>query len=71
MAIQKPIPPKSAASKPDGRRTMSPMTPAQMFGENYEQQIRRIYDMTPEQAEAIIRKSGILTASGRLKRGYR
>ncbi|AOA73676.1 hypothetical protein [Stenotrophomonas rhizophila] len=47
------------------------MTAADLHTLSDEERIRRIYDMTPEQAEAIIRKSGILTASGKLKRGYR
>jgi len=47
------------------------MTAADLLTLSDEERIRRIYDMTPEQAEAIIRKSGILTASGKLKRGYR
>lgn len=39
--------------------------------ETEEQRITRIYTMTPREASEIIRMSGILTPSGRLKRGYR
>lgn len=52
-------------------RRPSPPTVAQVLSESHEQRIRRMYDMTPEEAADIIRESGILTASGRLKRGYR
>lgn len=48
-----------------------PLTAADLITLSDEERIRRIYTMTPEEAEAIIRKSGILTASGKLKRGYR
>lgn len=59
----------SVAERSESRRVQ--MSAADLLTLSDEERIRRIYDMTPEQAEAIIRKSGILTASGKLKRGYR
>lgn len=71
MATSKPKKQQSAAGKPKGRRS-SPSTPhVHFYSESPEEEIRRIYDMTPAEAAEIIRKSGILTASGKLKRGYR
>lgn len=48
-----------------------PMTAGELLTLSDEERIRRMYDMTLEQAAAIMRKAGILTASGRLKRCYR
>ncbi|WP_314105540.1 hypothetical protein [uncultured Stenotrophomonas sp.] len=69
MATSKSSPQSFAAQRVESRRVR--MTAADLLTLSDEERIRRIYDMTPEQAEAIIRKSGILTASGKLKRGYR
>lgn len=69
MATSKSRMQPSVAQRIESRRDR--MTAADLLTLSDEERIRRIYDMTPEQAEAIIRKSGILTASGKLKRGYR
>lgn len=69
MAISISSKQKRASMVIEARRL--PLTAADLITLSDEERIRRIYTMTPEQAEAIIRKSGILTASGKLKRGYR
>lgn len=69
MTISIPSKQKPVSKVIEARRL--PLTAADLITLSDEEKIRRIYTMTPEQAEAIIRKSGILTASGKLKRGYR
>jgi len=69
MSISIPSRQKPVSKVIEARRL--PLTAADLITLSDEEKIRRIYTMTPEQAEAIIRKSGILTASGKLKRGYR
>lgn len=69
MSISIPGKQKPVSKVIEARRL--PLTAADLITLSDEEKIRRIYTMTPEQAEAIIRKSGILTASGKLKRGYR
>lgn len=69
MSISIPGKQKPVSKVIEARRI--PLTAADLITLSDEEKIRRIYTMTPEQAEAIIRKSGILTASGKLKRGYR
>lgn len=69
MATSKSSTQPSAAQRREGRRAR--MTFADLLSLSEEEKIRRMYEMTPEQAESIIRKSGILTSSGKLKRGYR
>lgn len=69
MATSIPSKRKPVSNVIEARRL--PLTAADLITLSDEERIRRIYTMTPEQAEAIIRKSGILTASGKLKRGYR
>lgn len=69
MSISIPSKQKPVSKVIEARRL--PLTAADLITLSDEEKIRRIYTMTPEQAEAIIRKSGILTASGKLKRGYR
>ncbi|MNP84579.1 hypothetical protein D3C76_1839410 [compost metagenome] len=62
---------KPAATKAKGRPASLPLTAAQMVSESHEQRIPWIYDMTPEETVMIMRKAGLLTASGKLKRCYR
>lgn len=67
-------PSKSIHENPDAK-TSHCLRQSITFGESFalrdEERIRRMHDMTPEEAASIIRESGILTASGKLKRGYR
>lgn len=65
---------KSIRKNPDAKTLQGlrqPFTFEESFALGDEERIRRMYDMTPEEAASIIRESGILTASGKLKRGYR
>lgn len=71
MATSKSKKQQSAAGKPKGRGSSPSVTSPRFFNETPEEEIRRIYTMTPAEAAEIIRKSGILTPSGKLKRGYR
>jgi len=52
-----------------GRRVR--MTIAELFTLSDEERIRRMYDMTPEEAQDVMRDAGLLTPSGKLKRCYR
>lgn len=71
MATKKSSPKESVST--EGKSSSPKRRP--LFGrfdtETDEQRIARIYTMTPQEASEIIRMSGILTPSGRLRRGYR
>jgi hypothetical protein len=69
MAISTSSKQKPSTRKMHGRRV--PMTIAELFTLSDEERIRRMYDMTPEQALVVMRKAGLLTRSGKLKRCYR
>lgn len=47
------------------------MSLAELLTVSDEERIRRMYDLTPEQSLAIMRKAGLLNRSGKLKRCYR
>ena len=69
MDMSKSSKQKPAATRMKGRRV--PMTIAELFTLSDEERIRRMYDMTPEEAQDVMRDAGLLTASGKLKRCYR
>lgn len=71
MVTPKPKKQKPTADRLNGRPADLPLTAAQMFSESHEQRIPWIYDMTPEETVMIMRKAGLLTPSGKLKRCYR
>lgn len=60
---------QTPAARMKGRRVR--MTIAELFTLSDEERIRRMYDMTPEEAQDVMRDAGLLTPSGRLKRCYR
>lgn len=71
MTTRKPTPKKRPSVKLDSPRPKPRPYIGKFNTETREEEIRRIYTMTPEEASEIIRRSGILTPSGKLKRGYR
>ncbi len=71
MTTRKPNPKERANAKLDTPRQKGYPLIGRFNTETPEEEIRRIYTMTPEEVDDVIRRSGILTPSGKLKRGYR
>lgn len=83
-ALPKKIAPKTAAPKKAGRKKSAlkrariarkpaaAKAAASFFLQgDFEQQIRQIYNMSKEEAAATVRKSGVLTPSGKLSATYK
>lgn len=71
MTTRKPTPKERASEKPEAPRPKLQPHIGRFNTETPEEEIRRIYTMTPEEVDEIIRMSGILTYAGNLKRSYR
>ncbi len=71
MTTRKPLQREPAGAKLDVHRRKRDPLIGRFNTETPEEEIRRIYTMTPEEVDEVIRRSGILTPSGKLKRGYR
>lgn len=69
MVTRKSSPQVSTDADPD--LPPAAMSLAELLTVSDEERIRRMYDLTPEQSLAIMRKAGLLNRSGKLKRCYR
>ena len=80
MATKKSIPKRAAGKKAVRKKAAVRRTPASantqadeisLLTDDAEQQIRKIYSMSREEAAMVLRESGVLTAKGRLKATFK